>query len=94
MTEPKKGNVEPYDDYRAHLLDKHGGDLGQALREACWTVCMLDENAERSQDERNARQAKAESWGYLRKGNAYAVSRLPRPPVTPLDVSSEDSPHG
>lgn len=85
---------DDHDAYRAHLLDKHGGSLELALREACWTVCMLDENAERGQAERDARQAKAESWGYLRKGNAYAVSRQPKPPVKPLDVSPEDSPHG
>ena len=85
---------DEHDDYRAHLLDKHGGDLEQALREACWTVCMLDENAERSQAERIAREAYGESWGYLRKGNAYAVSRLPKPPIKPLDVAPDDSPHG
>lgn len=86
--------MDEADDYRAHLLDKHGGDHDKALREACWTVCMLGETADRDEASRIARQAKAESWGYLRKGNAYAVSRQPKPPIKPLDVSPEDSPHG
>lgn len=88
---------EEHDDYRAHLLDKHGGDLEQALREACWTVCMLDENAVQRQAEAQAKLDHLWNlipWGYIRKGNAYAVSKPPKPPVTPLDVAPDDSPHG
>lgn len=65
---------DDHDDYRAHLLAKHGGDHDKALREACWTVCMLGETADRDEASRIARQAK--------------------PPIKPLDVSQEDSPHG
>lgn len=35
-----------------------------------------------------------ESWGYLRKGNAYARPVEPKPRVDALDVSPEQSPHG
>lgn len=35
-----------------------------------------------------------ESWGYLRKGNAYARPAAPKPRVEPLDVAQEDAPHG
>lgn len=35
-----------------------------------------------------------ESWGYLRKGNAYDQTLPPKPRVDALDVSPEQSPHG
>ncbi len=35
------------------------------------------------------------SWGYLRAGNAYKrPPPPPKPEPPPLDVSSEDAPHG
>jgi hypothetical protein len=38
---------------------------------------------------------KAVSWGYCRAGNAYRrPPPLPKPEQPPLDVSSEDAPHG
>ena len=83
------------DGLREHLLSKHGGDTDQALREACWTIVQLDENAEASQVRQDARQRAAESWGYLRKGNAYhRPPAPPKPSPLPLDVSPDDAPHG
>lgn len=83
------------DGYRSRLLEKHGGDVDQALREACWTAVTLDAGANASLTAQDARQRAAESWGYLRKGNAYKRPVAPpRAEPAPLDVSHEDAPHG
>lgn len=42
----------------------------------------------------SAQRPARESWGYLRKGNAYAKPAIPKPRVPALDVSPEQSPHG
>ena len=82
------------DAYLAGLIEKHGGDAEGIVLEACMAVIVKDDHAKVMQRERAAREAYGESWGYLRKGNAYAVSRLPKPPIKPLDVAPDDSPHG
>jgi hypothetical protein len=36
----------------------------------------------------------AVSWGYVRAGNAYARPQKPKHHPDPLDIPSDDAPHG